>query len=89
MASTRWIEDGSYARLKYVTLSYRFPKSLLTRIKIKDLSTFFTTTNLFTWTNYTGADPEIGLGSSPSFIGVDRGLTPQSKSYTLGINIKF
>jgi len=90
MASTRWVEDGSYARVKYVTISYRLSKPLLAKLKkIKDLSTFFTTTNLFTWTNYTGADPEIGLGSSPSFIGVDRGLTPQSKSYTLGINIKF
>jgi TonB-linked SusC/RagA family outer membrane protein len=89
MASTRWIEDGSYARLKFITLSYNFPKSVLNRIKIKNISTYITTTNLFTWTPYTGADPEIGLGSSPSFIGVDRGLTPQSRAYTLGINIKF
>jgi hypothetical protein len=89
MASTRWIEDGSYARLKFITLSYNFPKSLLSRIKIKNIATYITTTNLFTWSNYTGADPEIGLGSSPSFIGVDRGLTPQSRAYTLGLNIKF
>lgn len=88
-ASTRWIEDGSYARMKYITLTYRLPKSVLNRIKLKDVSTFVTATNVLTWTNYTGADPEIGLGSSPSFIGVDRGLTPQSRAYTLGVNIKF
>lgn len=89
MASTRWIEDGSYARVKYITLSYKLSRNMIKRLRIKDLSTFFTVTNVFTWTEYTGADPEIGLGSSPSFIGVDRGLTPQSKSYTLGVNIKF
>lgn len=89
VASSRWVEDGSYARMKYLTLSYRFPKTLLRRIRINDLSMFVTGTNLFTITNYTGADPEIGLGSTPSFIGVDRGLTPQSKMYTLGVNLKF
>jgi len=89
VASTRWIEDGSYARLKYLTISYRLPKSILQTIKLRDVSMFLTGTNLITFTDYTGADPEIGLGSTPSFIGVDRGLTPQSRSYTLGINVKF
>lgn len=89
VASTRWIEDGSYARLKYVTLSYRLPSKLSKSIKLRDLSLFFTASNLFTLSGYTGADPEIGIGSSPSFIGVDRGLTPQSRMYTLGINLKF
>jgi TonB-linked SusC/RagA family outer membrane protein len=89
VASTRWVEDGSYARLKYITFSYKCPRPLISRTGLKDVSMFVTLSNLFTWTKYTGADPEIGLGDSPTFIGVDKGLTPQSKMYTMGINIKF
>ncbi len=89
VASTRWIEDGSYARMKYITFSYRANRRTANAIGLKEMSMFATVTNLFTWTNYTGADPEIGLGDSPSFIGVDRGSTPQSKTFTLGISAKF
>jgi TonB-dependent starch-binding outer membrane protein SusC len=89
VGSTRWIEDGSYARLKFVTLSYQFPRTLVKKIKLKGLDAFFTANNLFTWTDYTGADPEIALGYNPAFIGIDRGLTPQTKGYTLGINARF
>lgn len=90
--STRWVEDGSYARLKFITLSYRFPKALVQRFKLKGVDAFFTVNDLFTFTNYTGADPEISLspfGNDPAFIGVDRGLTPRSAGYTLGINFRF
>jgi hypothetical protein len=87
--STRWIEDGSYARLKQLTLSYRFPPSIAKKLRMKSANAFFTGQDLFTITNYTGADPEIQIGSSPSFIGVDRGLVPRAKMYTLGINCTF
>lgn len=90
--STRWVEDGSYARLKFITLSYRFPRTWVQRMKLKGVDAFFTVNDLFTFTNYTGADPEISLspfGSDPAFIGVDRGLNPRSAGYTLGINFRF
>jgi TonB-dependent starch-binding outer membrane protein SusC len=87
--SSRWIEDGSYARLKFVTLSYQFPRTLIQKFKLKGLDVFFTANNLFTWTNYTGADPEIAIGSNPAFIGIDRGLTPQTRGYTFGVNVRF
>lgn len=87
--SSRWIEDGSYARLKSVTFSYRFPTDLVKRAKLRGLDLFVTGTNLFTWTNYSGADPEISLGSNPAFVGVDRGFNPQTKGATLGLNIRF
>jgi TonB-dependent starch-binding outer membrane protein SusC len=87
--STRWIEDGSYARLKQLTLSYRFPANIAKKIRMKSANAFFTGFDLFTITNYTGADPEIQLGSNPSFIGVDRGLVPKAKMYTLGFNFTF
>ncbi|MBW4888509.1 TonB-dependent receptor [Mucilaginibacter sp. HMF5004] len=89
LPSTRWIEDGSYARIKFVTLSYKVPAAFLRRINISGLDMFFTANNLYTWTKYTGADPEISLGSNPAFIGVDQGLTPQTKGYTFGFNLKF
>jgi TonB-linked SusC/RagA family outer membrane protein len=87
--SSRWIEDGSYARLKAVTLSYRFSSELVKRFRLRGLDLFVTGTNLITITNYTGADPEISLGSNPAFIGIDRGYNPNTKQYTLGLNVRF
>ncbi|HEX6430932.1 MAG TPA: SusC/RagA family TonB-linked outer membrane protein [Niastella sp.] len=90
--STRWIEDGSYARLKFVTLTYTFPRTWIQKIKLKGVDAFFTANDLFAWTDYTGADPEISLssfGNNPALIGVDRGLTPRSRGYTIGINARF
>lgn len=90
--STRWIEDGSYARIKQITLSYRFPRAFVQRLKLSGVDAFITANDLFTFTKYTGADPEISLspyGNDPAFIGVDRGLNPRSKGYTIGINFRF
>ncbi|MFD2162717.1 SusC/RagA family TonB-linked outer membrane protein [Paradesertivirga mongoliensis] len=87
--STRWIEDGSYARLKSLTLAYAFPADLVKRVKLRGFDMYVTATNLFTLTNYSGPDPEIGLGQDFGFIGVDRGRTPQPGKYTLGLNFKF
>jgi TonB-linked SusC/RagA family outer membrane protein len=90
--STRWIEDGSYARLKFITVTYSFPRKMVQRIRMNGIDAFFTGNDLFTWTNYTGADPEISLtpfGNDPAFIGIDRGLNPRSKGFTLGINFRF
>ena len=90
--STRWIEDGSYARLKFITLTYAFPRTWVQKIKLKGIDAFFTANDLFTFTDYKGADPEISIssfGNNPAFIGIDRGLTPRSRGYTLGINARF
>jgi hypothetical protein len=70
-------------------LNYRFPNALARKMKMKGVDVFFTANNLFTWTDYTGADPEIAIGSNPAFIGIDRGLTPQTRGYTVGINARF
>jgi len=87
--SSRWIEDGSYARLKFLTLNYRFANTLVKKIRLKGLDAFVTANNIFTRSDYTGADPEIAIGSNPAFIGIDRRLTPQTRGYTLGINARF
>jgi TonB-linked SusC/RagA family outer membrane protein len=86
--SSRWIEDGSYARLKSLTLSYRLATGLTKRLRLRGADLFVTGTNLFTLTNYSGADPEILIGSNPAFIGIDRGYNPQTKTFTIGLNLR-
>ncbi|MFL5739473.1 MAG: SusC/RagA family TonB-linked outer membrane protein [Flavisolibacter sp.] len=82
--SDRWIEDGSYLRLRSVSLSYRIPfeTSFLKYIVINIAGT-----NIFTITNYLGYDPEFAAGESIFAQGVDTGLTPQFKSGQIGVRI--
>jgi len=80
--STRWIEDGSYLRLKNITLSYDFPiKSNF----IEGFNIWVSANNLFTFTKYLGQDPEFSAGNSVYTQGVDAGLLPLTKSYYVGI----
>jgi len=82
--SERWIEDGSYIRLKTVSLSYDLPiKSAF----IEGISFWIAANNLFTVTHYLGLDPEVTAGNSVYLQGVDNGLTPLTKSYYLGIKL--
>lgn len=82
--SDRWIEDGSYARLKNITLSYSLP---MNNTYIKGLTVWGTGSNLFTWTNYLGSDPEFSLGNSVLAQGIDRGLLAMGRTFTLGLRI--
>ena len=88
IVSDRFIEDGSYLKLKSLTLSYQF--SLKKSSFVKYLNLYFTTTNLITWTNYSGFDPEVSYrGSSTLESGEDFGGYPQSRSYTFGVKLNF
>jgi len=90
LSSTRFVEDGSYLRLKTLTLSYNFTGKLLNKLKITRLQPYFTAQNLLTLTNYKGFDPEVNqYGGDATVQGVDYGTYPQSKSYVLGINVEF
>ncbi|WP_186758132.1 SusC/RagA family TonB-linked outer membrane protein [Echinicola salinicaeni] len=93
LGSDRYVEDGSFMRFRTLTVRYGMPKAFLDRIKLKDLSFYVTAENLFTWTNYTGQDPEVGLMSSNANrlfqIGYDEARTPPSQTFTLGINARF
>lgn len=82
--SDRWIEDGSYLRLKTVTLSYTVPLNLTW---LHGLSVWCTANNLFTFTKYLGSDPEFSAGNSVLYQGIDRGLLPQSRSVILGVKL--
>lgn len=82
--SSRWIEDGSYLRLKELTLNYDLQKSFA---GLSSVRLFATATNLFTWTNYTGFDPEFSYSQDLRDQGVDYGLTPITKQFMLGVKI--
>ncbi|NOQ25167.1 MAG: SusC/RagA family TonB-linked outer membrane protein [Bacteroidales bacterium] len=94
--SSRYIEDGSYLRLKNIQLGFTLPKKLLNKFSISHARFYIGASNLFTFTKYEGFDPEIGEGLNPVTkeanyldIGIDRGSYPQFKTYLLGLNIKF
>ncbi len=82
--SDRWIEDGSFIRLKQVTLSYKFP---LKSNKIKDFQLFVKGNNLITLTDYLGRDPDFSFNSSSLYQGIDLGLCPQVRSFLVGFKI--
>lgn len=82
--SDRWIEDGSYLRLKNVTLSYKLPVS---NSYIQGITVWGAANNLFTLTNYLGADPEFSMSTNILTQGIDRGLLPQSPNFSLGVKI--
>jgi TonB-linked SusC/RagA family outer membrane protein len=83
------VEDGSYIKLSNVTLGYTFPKTITKKLRIKSLRLYATATNLYTWTNYTGYDPEVSTHGSGLTPGVDFGAYPRSRSFVFGLNLKF
>ncbi len=90
--SDRYIEDGSYIRLKNITLGYTFPKSLLTKLKIDNLRIYANLQNVYTLTKYTGYDPEVGASTQDSTgltFGVDNGRYPSPMTCSFGLNISF
>ncbi len=85
LGSDRFVEDGSFLRLKYLTFNYSLPKELLKKLKIDKVNAYLTFNNLFVLTGYNGVDPEVNYGSLG--ISKDWGQTPRSKDMTLGITI--
>ncbi len=86
--SSYWVEDGSYLRLKNITLAYQLSDNLLKHVKpISSLKIFVSAKNLVTWTNYTVYDPELATGVDTN-AGVDLNVYPSTKSYTIGLDIK-
>ena len=84
-ASTAFIEDGSFLRLKTLRLGYTVPQSTLDKVKIKSLRLYIQATNLFTITKYKGLDPE--LDSSGMSMGVDQGSWPTARQITFGVTL--
>lgn len=89
LGSDRFVEDASFMRLKTLSLSYAVPSTLLKQVGINSLSVFCTGYDLFTWTNYTGQDPEVSLPSSATSLVKDNATTPVSRRVSLGFNLNF
>lgn len=92
--SSRWVEDGSYARLKNITLSYNLPASVLNVIHLAKVSVYLTGANLITLTKYTGYDPEVSSFNRGSRVragglGIDLSNYPTAKTLICGINVTF
>jgi hypothetical protein len=88
--SSAWIEDGSFLRLKNLTVGYTLPVAISSRFSLSKLRAYISSQNLFTITKYTGLDPEIGIqGGNPAFNGVDNGTYPLSRFFTFGLNVTF
>ncbi|WP_207433905.1 TonB-dependent receptor [Sabulibacter ruber] len=88
--SSRFVEDGSYLRVKTLTLSYNLPSTVLSKIKLNNLRIYATGENLFTITDYSGFDPEVNaFGGANRAQGVDYGTYPQTRNLILGLNLSF
>lgn len=88
--SSRFVEDGSYLRLKSATLSYRALDKSRTVKGIQSLTVYVTGRNLITLTNYSGFDPEVNAyGNSATEVGIDYGTYPQSRGIVVGLNVEF
>ena len=93
LASDRYVEDGSFLRVKYITLRYRFPSNWVKRIGMTNLSAYLTVNNLWCFTKYSGVDPEISICTDTAKdyygIAVDNSMTPRAKEWTFGLSATF
>jgi TonB-linked SusC/RagA family outer membrane protein len=92
--SSRYIEDGSYVRLKNIQFSVNIPKKVIQKIGVNNLKVYVAGNNLFTFTKYTGMDPELSTdnrfyGTNPLIQGVDRGNYPAAQTILTGVEISF
>lgn len=89
-ASDLYVHDGSYLRIKNLSLGYTLPKNITRRLAIERFRVYVMAENLVTWTKYWGYDPEIASGPDNSrSLGIDRGVYPQARTWTIGCNITF
>jgi len=88
--SDRYIEDGSYVRLKNISLGYTFPKAWTKKLAIENLRIYANIQNLVTITKYSGYDPEVGASTtSANVFGLDNGRYPSPTTYSFGLNVTF
>ena len=86
--SSRWVQDGSYLRIKSINLGYNFNRSLLNRLKVSSARFYVAGSNLLTITNYTGYDPEVNTGYLGTLqLGHDFYTPPQARTITVGLNV--
>lgn len=86
--SSFYIEDGSYLRIRNVALGYTLPKRFIGKVGLESVRLYVSAQNLFTFTNYSGFDPEIG-STDPIRAGIDDGVYPQPRTFMTGVNLSF
>ena len=90
LGSDRYVEDASFLRFRTATVRYTAPQKLVKRLGVKNLSGYVTIENVFTWTGYTGQDPEVSVrGNDPFRVAVDYSYTPPVKTFTIGLTASF
>ena len=90
--SSRYVEDGSYLRIKNITLGYTFPKKWMNKIKFENIRVYCNIQNLYTFTKYSGYDPEVGASTQDAqgyAFGVDNGRYPSPTTYSFGVSLTF
>lgn len=88
--SSYFVEDGSYLRVKSVSLSYDVPHKIISKLGINRLQPYFTASNLLTWTSYSGMDPEVNqYGNNGAVQGIDWGTYPLNRSFVFGLKLEF
>lgn len=85
--SNFYLEDGSFVRVKNLQVGYTLPNAITSKIRVNNLRVYVALDNAFTFTKYTGFDPELGA-TSPLSLGIDRGVYPQSKTLRFGVSLK-
>ncbi|WP_295117815.1 SusC/RagA family TonB-linked outer membrane protein [uncultured Chitinophaga sp.] len=86
LGSDRYVENASFLRFRTITARWTFDKKFIARLKMKTLSAYMTAENLYTFTKYTGQDPEVtATGSDPFRIAYDYSMTPPAKTFTIGL----
>ncbi|MDA3878810.1 MAG: TonB-dependent receptor [Prolixibacteraceae bacterium] len=88
--SDRYVEDGSYIRIKNITLGYTLPGYITERVNIDNLRLYVNVQNIYTFTKYSGYDPEVGVSTlSNNVYGLDNGRYPSPQIFTFGLNLSF
>ena len=91
MTSSRYLEDASYFKIKTVTLGYNLPQKWMKKINVDGIKVYFTVDNAFTFTKYSGYDPEVSISGAPasSDYGLDFGYQPTLRSFLFGLEFLF
>ena len=90
LLSSRYVENGSYLRLQNVTLGYTIPKEVTEKYSINKLRFFVSAQNLWTLTDYSGYDPEVGSMNQDALVtGIDNGRYPTPRVFSMGLNVEF
>ena len=88
--STRFIEDGSYLKIRNITLSYELPANLVSRAKVRGITISLSADNIYTFTNFWGQDPEVSITPEPGFLpGYAEFKYPNNKQYLVSLNFRF